>query len=205
MLQRQLFRTVSLTLSSRTFTAAAALFFLAVVTVITARPAHAQRYVSLGVGGVSLDERLATFFDDSEANAIRATLGQRFGPLALEASIIGTEFAGGSTVTGRGDYSTIAVAVDLKYHLGLLGPLEGYAKLGLNKSWLRSPTDRPTDHSGTGYNVGAGIQWNLRIGLTTAALWLEYTHLEAELRSPKTTRNFDGSFGLTLAGVSLGF
>ncbi len=167
--------------------------------------ALAERYVSLGTGSTALGGDLQASFDDESSGAYRLAMGQRFGPLALEASIFGSDFAGSSPEAGNGDFSTFSLGVDLKYHLGLLGPVEGYLKAGLNKTWLSSSDERPYDHRGTGYDLGVGVQWNLNLGAISGALWLDFTHYETELRSPEFARTFDGALGVTMIGASIGF
>jgi hypothetical protein len=160
--------------------------------------AHADSYVSLGTGNASLGGDLDAGIDDSDASALRLGIGQRFGPLALEANVAGTDF--GKDAAGRDVGGTTTIGVDLKYHVGLIGPLEGYGKLGLNKTWLRSSQ---LDHVGTGHNLGIGLQWRFRLPITSAALWADYTHHSTELVGDGQA--LEGSVGIAMIGASIGF
>jgi len=174
--------------------------FLAFATLaLTASVANAESYVSLGTGNSSLGGELGASVNDSEASTLRLGIGQRFGAIALEANVAGTDF-GENAATGQDAGGTTTLGVDLKYHFGLVGPLEGYGKIGLNKTWLRSAQ---ADHVGTGRNLGIGLQWRFRLPITSAALWADYTHHTTDLRGDG--RPLDGSVGTAMIGASIGF
>jgi hypothetical protein len=177
-----------------------------VVLLSAAGVAHADGgYVSLGAGpGAGLDGNIATPFDTDDSMNARLSLGQRMGPLALEASLFGAGLVGRNDFAGPGrEYDTVSLGVDLKYFFGILAtPLELYPKIGLNRTWLTGGRDA-LDYDGWGWDLGAGAQLSFdRIGI-----WLDFTHQRTNLRSDNElyTRHLDGNLNLLSLGVSVYF
>ena len=169
--------------------------------------ALAGGYVGAGIGSeASISGDLSGHFDTDEASSGRIVIGHRMGALALEASLFGSDLVGISDFTGRDtEFSTLSLGVDLKYHLGLVGGLELYGKIGLNKTWLRAPDARDDlDYSGRGHALGAGLQYTFPLPVTEISLWLDYTRQTTELRD-STRRPLDGDLGMLGFGVSVGF
>jgi hypothetical protein len=184
--------------------------FLAAIAVIAASAgaAHAGGYVAIGAGGdADLHGDLENHFTTEGASAGRLAIGQRFGPLAVEAVLFGTDLHGASGMTGPGnDYSTMSLGVDLKYHIPLVGGLEAYGRAGLNKTWVVDGFDTTMDlgYSGRGYNLGAGLQYGFRLlPLVEAAIWADYNHQVMTLHEQGRASLEGGADMLTL-GVSLG-
>lgn len=171
----------------------AALLASATVALLTfSQTASAESYITLGVGGAETGGELRA--QSLEGDALRIGIGQRFGKLALEATISGTDFSDGEQTV----YGTTTAAVDLKYHLRLGGPIELYGKGGLNKTWDSDELE------GRGLALGVGLQWSFRLPVTSAALWLDYTHVSTELRNNRGELR-DGSVGMATIGASIGF
>lgn len=183
------------------------MFAAAVVTLALASSAHAGGYVGAGIGsdsGLSGDLE-AHFSTDDEAGSSRVLLGHRMGAVAVEASLFGAEMNGASGWSGTGQYTTTSLGVDLKLFMPLVGPLEGFAKGGLNKTWLRSPDTRDNfDYSGRGYELGAGLQLTFGLPLTEVGLWLDFTRQITELHDGPR-RTLDGSVDMLTFGLSVGF
>ncbi len=171
--------------------------------------AHAGGYVGIGIGAQSnLEGDIATHFDtDAQSDTSRLMLGQRFGALAFEASVFGTQLRGKSAFTGKSDFATVSLGVDLKYYVGLLGGLEAYGKIGLNKTWLTGPATEGMDYQGRGQEYGAGLQYTINLPLTQVGLWLDYSVQNTELREaqPKGGASLDGEIRMMNLGVSVGF
>ena len=169
--------------------------------------AHADGgYVGLGAGpGAGLAGNISNAFDTEDSMNARLSLGQRLGPLALEASLFGAGLIGqNDDFAGRGrEYDTVSLGVDLKYFFGILAtPLELYPKIGLNRTWLTGGRDA-LDYDGWGWDLGAGAQLSFdRIGI-----WLDFTHQRTNLRSDNGlyTRRLDGNLNLLALGVSVYF
>lgn len=170
----------------------------------SASAAHAG-YISAGIGaeadlGGTLDEHFST----ENTSSGRIAIGERFGAVALEASLFGTSLNGQSQLAGSGEYSTVSMGIDLKYHIPISGSFEAFVKAGLNKTWLASAADTMSEYSGRGKELGAGVQYRLKLPITQAAIWLDYTLQDTELRSDND-RPLDGSVEMWTLGVSLGF
>ena len=172
-----------------------------------AQSAAAGGYVALGIGSeAELTGDFANDFNTDGASNGRFAIGQRTGPIAVEASIFGTDLYGPSGV----QRSTVAVGVDLKYFVSLSGPIEGYGRAGLNKTWLADAEETTMPSmSGRGYNFGAGLQYSFRLlPLGEVAVWLDYTHQTMNLfeESESTSRSaMEGAANLMTVGVSVGF
>lgn len=174
-----------------------------------ASPAHAGGYISVGIGAdAGLAGDMATHFtaDHDDAGSGRIAIGQRVGNIAVEASLYGAALQSTTGLGDGADYATATAGVALKYYIPLSGRLEGYGKGGLDKTWLVADGDmRASGYAGRGYNFGGGIQFTFETGLLgSAAVWLDYTHQEFELREDGM-RDLDGGTRLLTLGVSLGF
>lgn len=168
---------------------------------------HADGYVGAGIGSdSSISGELGSHFQTNDkASSSRVIIGQRFGALALEASLFGSQLHGTSAMVGSDDYATISLGVDLKYHLGLIGGLEAYGKLGLNKTWLSGPAKTEgAGYEGRGKALGLGLQYTFDLPLASVSLWADYTVQRTKLRDGER-QNLDGELAMANFGVSLGF
>ena len=182
---------------------------LALLALGLAQPAEANAngYVGLGVGSdSSISGELSNHFDTSDDTTnSRVVLGQRFGALALEASLFGSQLQGIGGMAGTDEYSTISLGVDLKYHVGLVGALEAYGKIGLNKTWLTGPeTTESLSYEGRGEAMGLGLQYSFNVAVTQVSLWADYTLQRTELRDGDRIA-LDGELGMANLGLSVGF
>lgn len=180
------------------------MFRLAAVLVATAllattSTAHADRYVSLGIGKSDLGGALSDNFNDTDAGAYRLSVGQQFGNWALEASLFGSDFIAGSGLETNS--STLSVGVGLKYHFWHTGPLSAYGKGGLTKTWLRADD---FDHEGTGFDLALGLDLGVKLPFAQMSLFAELGHQQTELRSLNDS-DLDSSIRTAMVGVSVGF
>jgi hypothetical protein len=169
--------------------------------VLSAPAAHAGSYIGLGIGSEApLTGDLGDRFATTDTRHGRLVLGKRFGQLAIEGSLYGTEFTGPS---GAGDFNTLSLGVDLKYHFGLAASFSAYLKGGLHKTWLQSGDDDPRvdSYRGGGHALGAGLQYDFAI----AALWLDYNRQSIELSSADGRADMNGGAKLLTLGLSLSF
>jgi len=168
---------------------------------MTATAASAETYIGLGIGSEapvtgSLGEQFST--DDTTHG--RLMLGKRFGKLAIEGSLFGTEMFH----LGGPDAAIAALALDLKYHLPVASNFEAYVKGGLHKAYLSSDTNQRFDEmEGQGYQYGAGIQYRFNLAVTSAALWLDYQRAQFEVADEGV--ELSGTGKMLQVGVSLGF
>ena len=169
--------------------------------------AHADGgYVGLGAGpGAGLGGDISSVFTTEDSMNARLSLGQRFGPLALEASLYGAGLVGDHEFSGYGtEYDTLTLGVDLKYFFGILGtPLELYPKIGLNRTWLTGGRDQ-YDYDGVGWDLGGGAQ----LSFSRVAIWLDFTHQRTSLKDDNRAlpnRSLDGRLNMLALGVSVFF
>ena len=169
--------------------------------------AQADGYVGAGIGSDSgLSGDLSSHFaTDEDSVSSRILVGERFGALAIEGSLFGSQMSGASGLSGEGDFATFSLGLDLKYYIGLVGGLEGYGKIGLNKTWLSGPAaTEDWDYQGRGQELGVGLQYTINLPLTQVGLWLDYTAQRTELRDGEK-QALDGSLEMVTLGVSVGF
>lgn len=182
---------------------------LALPLLLAASPAQAGGYMGIGIGSQGeLDGEISKHFTtDGQSDTSRIILGQRFGALAMEASLFGSQLQGNGGFTGTSDFATVSVGVDLKYYVGIAGGFEGYGKVGLNKTWLTGPATEGMDFQGRGTEIGAGLQYTMNLPLTQVGLWLDYTIQNTELRDLDMgpSSNLDGELRMMNLGVSVGF
>lgn len=166
--------------------------------------AHAGGYLAVGVGSdADIEGDLGSMYNAQGSDAARLAIGQRTGPVAIEASIFGT---GLNSVSGaEGDFSAISLGVDVKYFFSLTGPLEAYGRGGLNKTWLGADHGVDgADLEGRGYSLGAGLQYSFRwLPLGEAAVWLDYSLQSLRLHDSNLAA-VDGNVKLLTVGLSIG-
>src|SRR5688572_3407069 len=106
----------------RTHLLAPSLLAASVTLAAAGAQAHAGSYLSAGLGGAArLDGALSENFDTGGHDSARISLGQRIGPIALEASYFGADLSGTNRFTSTSDWTSRTLGLDLKFHLGILG------------------------------------------------------------------------------------
>lgn len=173
-------------------------------TLTLSSPAHAGSYLSFGLGSESTPSPEVTSDLHPENLTIgRLAAGYRVGPIALEAGIAASGIRQSDSIDGGGDpVNTASASVDLKYYMGLFGPVEGYARGGLSKTWLRG-SGASVASSERAYDIGGGLQYTFGpLPLAKAAVWLDYTH-----RMPERDQGeeLDAATDVMTIGVSVGF
>jgi hypothetical protein len=184
----------------------------AALILTAASAASAGGYVGLGFGSdASLSGDIADHYTADGETAGKFFLGQRFGAFAIEASFFGTDMTGISDRTrfsGTDQYSTASVGIDVKYHMGLVGPIEGYLRGGLNKTWIGAASGEQTDldYSGRGMNLGFGAQYRFTlVPGWDAGVFLDYNHQSVELTDPdRPWGDTEGAIGTLSIGVTVG-
>jgi len=162
-------------------------------------------YVSAGAGpGAGLDGKISRDFTTDDSMNARLSLGQRIDQLAFEASLFGAGLVGVNDFSGQGrEYDTLSLGVDLKYYIGLVGPLEIYPKIGVNRTWLTGEKDR-YDYDGVGWDLGAGLQYSF----DSVGIWLDFTHQRTSLNDNDRTapnRDLDGHLNMLSVGLAVSF
>lgn len=177
----------------------ASLTFALLALAAAAPAAHASSYALLGIGpkaGVGGDLGDVA---DGDTRTLRFGLGQRIGPVALEGSIFGADLVGNG---GRGfsdgrEFASLSLGLDLKGFFTVVGPIELFGKAGLNQTWISG-----NDLEGTGWDLGAGVQFVLDLPVGYAAVWADFTHQRMGLSDDAV--DVDGSFNMVMVGGSLG-
>jgi hypothetical protein len=161
------------------------------VAAALAAPAHAEVYLSLGAGtATTVDGRLDM---QHEATGVgRIGLGQRVSFLALESTVRGGAAEGV-------DRDMLTLAIGLKPHLRLVGPLELYGHVGLGRTGLAlGDEDRVWGWSSF---VGGGAQLRLAVDyVASAAVYVDYE----QQRLGFADDIMDGRVDTVTAGLSLG-
>lgn len=167
-----------------------------------AATASAGGYVGLGVSaGASMHGDLNMYSADNESGG-KLLLGQRFGRLAIEASLGGTDLhmVGGAPTT----HQAAALGVDLKYHFDLSGNLEAYVRGGLHRTWLGETAGEGAALDGRGHTLGGGLAYRLNLGfIGESSLWADYSHQEVSLLSDAGA-TAQGASRMITVGLSIG-
>lgn len=162
--------------------------------------ASAETYLGVGIGTEApISGSLGDTFSTNDTTHGRLVLGKRFGKLAIEGSLFGTEM-----FNGEEDAAIAALGVDLKYHMALGGNFEAYLKGGLHKAYLQSNADSSFDEfEGQGYQYGAGLQYRFNMAVSSASLWLDYTRVQFDVANEGI--ELDGTGKMLQLGLSVGF
>lgn len=168
-------------------------------TVISATALADGLYGGVGFGGYArLDGKLAERMDTGSHVGGRIVVGTRDGNVSLEGALFGTDFEDrldGSTG------STMSLGVDVKLHVPLFPKLEGYLRGGLNQTSIVGDSGLG-DHSGRGYDYGAGLEYRLAGGHIMpidVTLWLDWNRQVVGLHGPGA--DLPGSITMINAGV----
>lgn len=124
-------------------------------------------------------------------------LGQRLGPLALEAGLSGYELQRATAEQGR----SLSAFGGGKLYVELEGQLEAFARGGVERTWL-SGSGAMADYQGDGAYVGIGAELRLVLPLGQTSLWVDYTRHQATLRAG--VAELDASAGRWTVGLSIG-
>lgn len=162
-----------------------------VALTLGAAPAFAGGYIALGLGGEpALQGDLKVAAQGQHGGNGRLALGERFGRLAIEASL--ARFDAGADTT-----SALGIHARLAFPLG--GHLEAFGRVGLERLWLGN-TQMAASGDAKGLVGAAGLEYRLTAPvLGSASLW-------AELSQDKFTTDAgaDGGVRLWTLGASIG-
>ena len=163
-------------------------------------------YLTAGISSdASLSGDLATHFTTQGQGGGMVGIGMRFGKLALEGSLAGSEMTSRTPLGERLDYTGLSAGADLKYFVGLTGPLEAYGKFGLHRTWLTAHSDAGLHESGDSWAAGAGLQLGFTLGpIGQAGLVLDFTHRDMDLAEAGRPDLSGSTRALTL-GMVVGF
>ncbi len=158
--------------------------------------AVAGPYLGLGVGTApTLGDSMQPLEPTSRCGLVG--LGQRLGPLALEAGLSGYELQRATAEQGR----SLSAFGGGKLYVELEGQLEAFARGGVERTWL-SGSGAMADYQGDGAYVGIGAELRLALPLGQTSLWVDYTRHQATLRAG--VAELDASAGRWTVGLSIG-
>lgn len=157
------------------------------------RAASAGSYLGLALGtepGVDSDFEQAV--GQPSGRSLRGLVGVRFGNVSLEGALNGFDVA-----THRlGDHTAYQLSGALKLSLPLGNNFEGFARVGLERTWLNLGGNG-FDLMGDGFLVGGGFEYRLDAVLTNASIFVDYNVHRATLSSDR----FHGDETLRIWGL----
>ena len=178
----------------RAFTSGSlALASLAALAALAAAPATARAgsYLSLGLGGEpALQGELDTAAAGADGGNGRLALGQRFGRLAVEASL--SRFG-----IVADDATAVGIHARLAFPLG--SNFEAYGRLGLERLWL-GDSQMTVSGDASGLVGAGGLEYRLKAPLLgSASIFAELSQDSFE-----TASGADGGVRLWTLGATLG-
>jgi hypothetical protein len=174
--------------------AAAGVLACAVAALAASSTAHAG-YLTLGIGdGASLHGDLSRDYDQSEdSTSGRVGVGQRFGPLALEAAVSGSDV---------GDTRALSLSLDIKVYGDLGGGLEIYGRAGIGRAWLDYPFAEG-GYEGRNKQLGGGLQLAFDAPIGYLGVYLDLSRQYLDLAGADR-RRLTGELDVVQLGVSVG-
>lgn len=166
------------------------LFLAAVTAILISTPAMANDGFYLGVGAAYntfLSSEINNVLDPAFGPTLR--LGYNFGPIAIEGNFIGSGHDDAAPGYENGNF--IGLSADLKFFLSQAHePNQFYFLAGLG-SYMLSRDDLFygfIDNTGTGYNLGAGMERNFteHVTLDLGAVYRFIQYDEEDILGTKT-------------------
>jgi opacity protein-like surface antigen len=153
-----------------------------------------------GYGGLAVGTQpgVSGEFGDNTATpaskSLRGLGGYRFGNISAEGALNGFTVLT-ATLGERSMYQLSAAA---KLNLPLDSGFEAFGRAGIEHTWLDLGPE--AEMSGNGFLIGAGVEYRFNLGITTAAVFVDYTIHYAGLRDHRDTE-----FSATTRMFGLGF
>lgn len=165
------------------------------VALISAAPASAG-YLSLGIGqGADLHGEMDTRFQrEDDSNSGRLAVGQRTGPLAIEAALSGSDI---------GETRSVSLSIDLKLYKSLVGPLDLYGRGGIGKTWLEHPFAGDDDYAGRNKQLGVGLELGFNAPVGQLGLFVDLSRQWLDL-SANGQGELEGELDMLQVGVAVG-
>jgi hypothetical protein len=162
--------------------------------------ASAGTYLGLGIGSESNGHATRSDGVDSGELAGYGRSGRLivgfglFSKLALEAQ--GSRF---DVMFGGSPYQATQAALALKLGLPLGSNFHFVAKGGVERTWLTDGAQM--DFAGNGLLLGGGFEYHLNLGLTAAAIFVDYQRASSGFSNP--TVAFDGVTSMWTLGATV--
>jgi hypothetical protein len=164
---------------------------------ISTTTASAGGYLGLALGTLPAvnDEMAATA--QPTGRSLRLLGGARFGNISIEGA-----FNGFGVATANTDQNVLQLSAAAKFNLPLGNNFEGFGRAGLERTWLSVGDDR-YNLTGNGFQVGAGFEYRLNVGVTSGSLFVDYTIHHATLEN--TRGKVDETSRIWGLGFTVGF
>ena len=169
----------------------------ATLVIAISGPAWAGVYVGLGVGMKPVVNDAMADVAAPSGRSLRGLLGLRLANLAVEG---GVNRFGVATADG-GDQQVYQASAALKLSVPLVSHVEGFARGGVERTWLGMGGDHP-DLQGDGFLVGGGLELRVNAVIASMSVFVDYTVHHASLDSALTS--VDATSQVLGVGVTVG-
>lgn len=159
--------------------------------------ASAGVYAGLGVGTAPVVNGSFDEMADPSGPSTRGMLGFRIWNVSVEGAVNGF----GVNTPSAGDHTAYQASAALKLNVPVAGPLEGFGRGGIERTWLSMGNDRE-DLSGNGFLAGVGFELRLNAILASMSLFADYTLHHATLES--MVDKVDATSHIFAVGVTVG-
>ncbi len=161
--------------------------------------ASAGTYLGLGIGSGIQPSGDGSFSSSDRTGKL--LVGYSFGQIAVEAAA-----QRGSIVDNGGNgFDLTQLSLTGKYSLPISDGFEAFGRGGLERTTLGSQQGVVSDMAGSGFLVGAGIEYKLKLPVTSASIFLDYNFARTSINGGNLTaaQTLD-THGFTL-GATIGF
>jgi hypothetical protein len=174
-----------------------ALLAAAVITIPTV--AHAGGYLGLGIGTEPAMSDRAEAYAAPSGRSLRVLSGMRFGMFSIEGNVTGF---GVVSPRVRGDHNEYTLTGAGKLSLPFGSGFEGFARLGVERTWLSLDNDA-VDMAGNGWVIGGGFEYRFDTGIGGAAVFVDYNVHTMTLENQAKSK-MDATYRLWTLGFSVG-
>jgi hypothetical protein len=160
--------------------------------------ASAGGYLGIGVGTNAVSEATDKLLEDGRS--VRLLGGSRWGRFAIE-GMLGAFGLGLADRSGAAPLDGYQLALAAKYSLPLADAFHVYGRGGAQRTWATGALSE-YDVAGTGFLVGAGFEIDVRTGIGSGSIWVDYQVSRTALSGDRfdleaTTRQW--TLGVTVA------
>ena len=175
-----------------------ALAILAATTVFaTVGSASAGVYLGLGFGTRPSVNSAMENVGAPSGSSVRGLVGLRLANVSLEGAVNGFNVA----PQPGGKETVYQASAALKLSIPIAGPLEGFGRAGLERTWLNLDDDRH-DLSGNGFLAAGGLELRLNAVIASMSVFVDYTVHHVNLES--ALDKVDSTSQVLGLGVSVG-
>jgi len=158
--------------------------------------ASAGVYLGLGFGTKPNVNDAMENVGAPSGNSLRGLVGLRVANFSLEGAVNGFNVA----TQPNGKETVYQASAALKLSIPIVGPLEGFGRGGLERTWLNMDDDR-YNLSGNGFLAAGGLELRLNAVIASMSVFVDYTvhhvNLESAVNKVDSTSQVLG-LGLTV-------